>query len=226
MPIVGVITGVRTEAEALRPIAGHPDGPILRYSGARPIVAEASVDELLNLEVDGLLSFGSAGGLDPAFEPGELVVANQVIGGSNGSWQCDTNWVEQLEQRLNISSKPVYGSDTMVSVAKKQELHTQTSACAVDMESHIVAKKASEKGIPFAVLRAVVDPHDFEIPGWVSDSIRPNGTVSLLPIISGMCMFPWHIGRLASLGANNKRAMNSLGGAVGILGPGLGLFSF
>lgn len=225
MPIIGVITGVRTETEPLRPILGHPHAPVLRYSGARPRVAETAVEELLRLEVDGLLSFGSAGGLDPACEPGDMVIANKVIDQSNRSWTCDETWVAQLEHALSIGSGYVYGSDTMVSVARKQQLHTQTSACAVDMESHVVARKAAEQGIPFAVLRAIVDPHDFEIPGWVSDSVRPNGTVSLLPIISGMCMFPWHIGRLASLGAHNKRAMSSLSGAVRILGPGLGLFS-
>ena len=225
MPIIGVITGVRTEADALRPIMGEPQSPLIRFSGARPRVAAESVDELLSLGIDGLLSFGSAGGLSSDLGPGDLAVGNHAIDSAGSSWACDADWTSRLEQALNIQAQPVFGSDELVNIAAKHRIFDETNAAIVDMESHVVAKRASEKGIPFAILRSVVDPRDFEIPSWVADSVRPNGTVSLLPILSGMCIFPWHIGRLASLGGYNKRAMASLSGAVRILGPGLGLFT-
>lgn len=225
MPIVGVITGVRTEADALRPVFGHPNSPLIRFSGARPRVAADSVDELLSLGVDGILSFGSAGGLGDKQEPGDLVIGRNIIDDRGATWDCSPEWVTSLEKELDTRGQIVFGSDGLVNVSAKHRIANETGASIVDMESHIVAAKAKEKGVPFAVLRAVVDPMDFEIPSWIGDTIRPNGTVSYLPLISGMCMFPWHIGRLASLGGYNKRAMGSLSSAVRVLGPGLGLLS-
>jgi len=225
MPTIGVITGVRTEADALRPIMGHPQSPLIRFSGARPLIAADSVDELLSLEIDGILSFGSAGGLSPDLESGDLIVGRHVVDAAGKSWNCDPDWTSHLEQSLEIQGNTVFGSDGLVNIMAKHRIFDETQAAIVDMESHVVAQKASEKGIPFAILRSVVDPRDFEIPRWVADSVRPNGTISYLPLISGMCIFPWHIGRLASLGGYNKRVMESLSGAVRVLGPGLGLFT-
>lgn len=225
MPVVGVITGVQTEASALRSLSGDPQAPLIRFSGARPLVAADSVDELLSLGVDGILSFGSAGALHPNLAPGDLVVGRDVVDASGKSWPCDQAWRESLEEALGAESSKVFGSDGLVSVKAKARIGAETRASIVDMESHIVAAKAAAEGIPFAVLRSVVDPFDFEIPRWVADSVRPNGTISYLPLISGMCMFPWQIGRLASLGGYNKRAMESLSSAVRVVGPGLGLLT-
>ena len=225
MPIIGVITGVRTEADTLRSLSGHPQAPLIRFSGVRPLVAAESVDELLSLGVDGILSFGSAGGAMPGMEPGELVIGRDVVDASGKSWPCDPTWRGNLEKALDIESSKVFGSDNLANVKAKTRIGSETQASIVDMESHIVAAKAAAQGVPFAVLRSVVDPLDFEIPSWVGDSIRPNGTISYLPLISCMCMFPWHIGRLASLGGYSKRAMESLSSAVRVVGPGLGLFT-
>lgn len=225
MPIVGVITGVRTEADALRPIAGDAQAPLIRFSGARPGIAADAIDELLSLGIDGILSFGSAGGLSADLVPGDLIVGRQVVNSDGISWACDPDWTDCLEQSLDIKGQTIFGSDGLVNIKAKHRIYHETQAAVVDMESHVVAVKAAEKGIPFAVLRSVVDPKDFEIPTWVADSIRPNGTISYLPLISGMCIFPWHIGRLATLGGYNKRAMESLRSAVRVLGPGLGLFT-
>lgn len=225
MPIVGVITGVRAEADALRPVMGDAQSPLIRFSGARPHIAAGSIDELLSLGVDGILSFGSAGGLSADLEPGNLIVGREVVNKEGKSWACDPEWTAHLEQTLDLAGCRIYGSDGLVNIKAKHRIFDETQAAIVDMESHVLAEKVAEKGIPFAVLRSVVDPRDFEIPTWVADSVRPNGTISYLPLISGMCIFPWHIGRLASLGGYNKRAMENLRSAVRVLGPGLGLFS-
>lgn len=225
MPIVGVITGVRNEADALRLVMSEKNSPIVRFSGARAAVAATSVDELLSLGVGGILSFGSAGGLSPDLKPGDLIVGREIATASGDMWQCDKEWTRRLSEHLEVESQIVFGSDRIADVSAKSRIFRESTAVAIDMESHILASKAAKHGLPVAVLRAIVDPNDFEIPSWVMDSVRPNGTVSLLPIISGMCIFPWQIGRLATLGSYNKSAMESLSGAVRVLGPGLGLFT-
>ncbi len=96
---------------------------------------------------------------------------------------------------------------------------------AIDMESHWVAQLAGEAGLPFAVLRAVVDPYDFEIPDYALDAVRPDGSISVLPVIAGLVTQPWTVGRLLDLNRFNRSAMESLSSAARVLGPGLGFFA-
>ena len=75
------------------------------------------------------------------------------------------------------------------------------------------------------ILRAIVDPAGYNIPGYALDSIRPDGSISLLPVIAGVCLQPWTIGRLLDLNRYNRQAMESLSGATRVLGPGFGFFA-
>ncbi len=45
------------------------------------------------------------------------------------------------------------------------------------MESHAVAAVATERGLPFLVVRVVADPHDQEIPSWMPGLIDDSGHV-------------------------------------------------
>ena len=47
----------------------------------------------------------------------------------------------------------------------------------------------------------------------------------LLPLIAGVCLQPWTIGRLLDLNRYNRQAMESLSGATRVLGPGFGFFA-
>ena len=58
------------------------------------------------------------------------------------------------------------------------------------------------------------------------DAVRPDGSISLLPVIAGLVTQPWTIGRLLDLNSYNKQATESLSGAARVLGPGFGFFAF
>lgn len=224
MPRIGIITGVKTEEAALAPVMGSAEAPYVRLSGARPTHARAGAQALIELGVDGLLSFGSAGGVSPDVQAGSLLIAGRVLTLGGQVYTADSSWTERLASALDIAPTFMAGTDFVADEKDKARLN-DTGVSAIDMESHIVASAAQEAGIPFAVLRAVVDPAGFTIPDYALNAVRPDGSVSLLPVISGLCIQPWTIGRLLDLNSYNKRAMDNLSGAARILGPGFGLFT-
>ncbi len=229
MARVGILCGLKSESELLAPLSGGDDAPYVRLSGARAAIARDAARELANLPVDGLVSFGIAGGLDPALGPGDLVVGTDVVAPDGRHFPTDRFWYEHLASLIGkvagVREARIAGVDGVAGKGAKARLFAVTGAGCVDMESHAIARAAAEAGKPFAVLRAVADPAGADLPAWLGDSVRPDGSISLLPILAGAAVQPWEWGSLWMLGAYSSKARQGLGGAVGTLGPGFGLLS-
>jgi len=86
------------------------------------------------IEVDGIISTGFCGALDPSLEVGAIV-------------------------REVISIDRVAAT-----AAEKRDLRARTGAAAVDMESAALAAKAAEWGVPFYAIRAVSDRAEEDMP--------------------------------------------------------------
>ncbi len=120
-----------------------------------------AAERLARIGVSGLLSFGLAGGLDPALAPGDLPVPRTVLEG-DAVFETDP----ALRARLGPGAEaPLLGAQGVISGAGyKAILFQATGACAVDLESGAVARVAARHGLPFAVLRAVCDPAERTLP--------------------------------------------------------------
>jgi adenosylhomocysteine nucleosidase len=97
------------------------------------------VDKALTkrVEVDGLISTGFCGALDPALRVGDI-----VVGGGK-----------------------VFTLDRVaVTAEEKRDLRARTGAVAVDMEAAAVSRKAAEWGVPFYCIRAVSDTAYEDMP--------------------------------------------------------------
>ncbi len=224
VPRIGIITGVKSEEATLASIMGAEEAPLIRLSGARPARARAGIETLIGLGVDGILSFGSAGAVSVKHQPGDLLVGECVTDDDGNRYAADADWTSRLSSITGAETVTITGIDYVASASDKACFAEQQTA-AIDMESHHVAKLATDAGVPFAVLRAVVDPVQFTIPDYALDAVRPDGSISLLPVIAGACVQPWTIGRLLDLNSYNKRATESLSSAARVLGPGLGFFA-
>lgn len=224
MPRIGIITGLKSEEAALAAVTAAADAPLVRLSGARPARARAGVEALIGLGVEGVLSFGTAGAVTAAHRPGDLLVGASVQDDEGTRFPADEGWTGRIASLSGASPVDIAGIDYIANAEDKGRFAAQGIA-AIDMESHWAAKLAAEAGLPFAILRAIVDPDGFDIPDYALDAVRPDGSISLLPVVAGLVMRPWTIGRLLDLNSYNKRAMESLGGAARVLGPGFGLFA-
>ena len=175
--------------------------------------------------VSGFISIGVAGGLSPALKPGDVVVASSVITASRTSQTC-RDW-----SRLILKAVPgahhtaVFASDTTItSVSEKKALWTATGAAAVDMESGLTAEIAALYGVPFAVLRVVLDPAQRAIPLSALAGARHDGETDPVAVLKALMKRPGDLLGLLRLAGDTRKASRALRRSRQALGPFLGFF--
>jgi len=221
---LGVIVGLPQEAAILKRVLGKAT-PLLACAGAQPARATRCAAELIAGGAGTLLSFGFAGGLDPSLRPGDIVVGAGVVGIDGKMRETDDALAQRLcaaldESRCRWSAGLVAGADQAVATsAAKQALSARTGAVIVDMESHAVAVA----GVPFVVLRVVVDPAERALPASVLAAIDSRGRVNVMPLVMGLLRRPREIGSLLALARDNGPARKSLGRAAAAAGRAFGL---
>jgi hopanoid-associated phosphorylase len=215
---IGVVTGLRAEAAILK-----RDDVMTVVAGGDPARVRQLAQELVGRGATALMSFGVAGGLAPGLARGSLIVADRVLS-DGASHDTDAAWHRRLLTALpEARSGIVFGSGRIVaSAAAKAECHRATGAVAVDMESHLVAAVAARAGLPFAVLRAVADSAECDLPAAAVAAFGGNG-IAYRALILSLLRRPGQLPDLLRLGFDTRAALKSLlrGGAG--LGPGLGL---
>jgi hopanoid-associated phosphorylase len=210
--MIGVITGLRSEARCLPPAAGR----VIICSGADPGRARQAAQTLVDQGAVGLISFGIAGGLDPAARPGDIVLPQAVLLPGGEHIPTSDAWREQFERRLSASGPRVHqgslaGSDRLlVSGAEKCHVRGINGALAADLESHAVAQAAARAGLPFVVIRAIADPLEQRLPAAARVGIGSKGEVRVLSVLKVLCASPGDLWPLLRLGWQSARAHASL----------------
>lgn len=178
--------------------------------------------------IRGVISFGVAGGLDPALKSGDVIMATEVLAGDT-RWLADLAFHESLiagigRGRRRIVRGRLAGAEQVVAARHlKEALHLETGAAAVDMESHIAAAYAAEAGLPFAAIRVVSDPAHRALPSLARAAIKPNGAIDLRKVLGSIARNPLSVHELVSTGIDFSRALRSLRGCRGVLLGGEGL---
>ena len=198
----GFVTGLAAEARWLRG-RGFAAG----VGGGGPAGAARAAGELIAQGVTGLVSFGLAGGLDPALPAGALVLPRLVSGGGE-QYDCDPALLVYLggpTARLMLA-----GSAIAATVADKAALFAQSGAVAVDLESGAVARAAGEAGLPFAVLRAISDPADKDLPPAALVALDARGRVRPGRLAGSLLRGPGQLPALLALARDTGRARKAL----------------
>ena len=210
-----VVCGLVAEAK----IAAVPDVVAGGGDGAR--LAARLAD--LPTGLPALLSFGVAGGLDPALRPGDVRVASGVDYGSERIVAAHT-WAQRIAAAINAPIALFAGSDIVVAdIAAKAALHDATGAACVDMETHIVAREAVRRGIPWAAIRAITDPAHRALPHAAAVGMRPDGSIDLPAILKSLAKNPGQMPGLIRAGAHARAAFAALLRCRQTLGPGFAL---
>ncbi len=226
-PSLGIVCGMVSETRALGKWAADPRISLC-VSGARPDCAEAEARRLVTEGCRVLLSWGVAGGLDPALalEPGDLTIPAQVVAEDGRRLPLSQTVIARLDRAIQAAEMPrssrgvtgtgaILGLDRMVlSAAEKAALFERTGAVAVDMESHRVARMAEEAGLPAVAIRAIADPADRTLPALAARALGGDGRPRIGPVALGLLRRPGELGALLRV----KRDTDTALAAPGIAG--------
>jgi adenosylhomocysteine nucleosidase len=189
--------------------------------GGRPDLLEQRLAAALD-GADAVISIGIGGALDPSLNVGDIVVGSEVLR-PRGRWQTDPDWARRLLARLP-TARPgaVYGSNDMVlNTLDKAKLRAKGGAVLADMESHIAAKIAASRKLPFAVVRVVSDTAGFSLPNAVLAGLKPDGGMNLIGVLIALAKRPSELQALMRVGRDADQAFKILKTVRAALGPDL-----
>lgn len=192
---VGIVVGMAAEARIAR-----------RFGWPVVIGGDAAADLVRN-GVRGLVSFGLAGGLDPALRRGTVIVPTAVIT-DRARYVTD----QGLSRRFGgVTGHLLLGANTVAAtVEEKRSLFDATGAAAIDLESASVARIATSHGIPFAVLRAVCDPANRTLPPAALAALDARGTIGFARVLASLARHPAQLPALLELAADAAAARRAL----------------
>jgi adenosylhomocysteine nucleosidase len=218
-PPLIVVSGLAREAA----IAAGP-GIVNVVGGGNGQRLARLLDEALAGGARGVLSFGIAGGVAPGLAPGSLVIAESVVSGED-RFATDPAWRNRLAAALpQASVASIAGIERPAADrAAKRAFHETLGVVAVDMESHIAARLAAARGLPFAVLRAVADPAERNLPPAALIALKPDGTPDLGAVLLSLMRSPAQLPGLLRLAFDARAAFAALGRARGAIGEDFGL---
>lgn len=165
-----------------------------------------SIEDAVSKGVNQLLSFGVAGGCNPAYQAGDIIYGNYVLDSKTKIF-CNFQFYFKCQHpRLGA----FVSTNTPISTsAQKAQLHYD-GADAVDMESVVVAKIAAAHAIPFGVIRAISDPAGVSLPSAATEALDTSGNVDLLSVFRSLIRDPAQITALISLGFDSQKAFSNL----------------
>ncbi len=207
----GFVVGLAAEARLLRGCG------MVAIGGGLPAGAEQAALRLAEAGAGALVSFGLAGGLDPALRSGDVVIAEAV-------WE---------DGRIIAADPPLcalLGGSTarliaaapapVVSAADKQALFLSSGAAAVDLESGAVARVAARRALPFAVLRVICDPAQRDLPQAALAALDAQGAIGLGRVLAALLRKPGQLPGLLRLAGDARRARRVLARAAARLRGG------
>lgn len=214
MTRLGIVTGLLIESRSIsRVVRRHPtdNAPLITAAAGDASRAYDAARDMAAQGVGGLVSFGMAGGLDPALRPGDIVVADSVQYPDGTNSATHSAWRDAIATALGAQSGVVYGSDhALCAAAEKQALFTEHSLRIVDMESHGVARAARDHDLPFLVVRAVADPAAMPIPTAARNGVGPGGERRALRVLAGLLRRPSELPAIIRLARHSGAAMRAL----------------
>nr|VFK53908.1 MAG: adenosylhomocysteine nucleosidase [Candidatus Kentron sp. TUN]VFK55011.1 MAG: adenosylhomocysteine nucleosidase [Candidatus Kentron sp. TUN]VFK55789.1 MAG: adenosylhomocysteine nucleosidase [Candidatus Kentron sp. TUN] len=189
------------------------------YAGVGAKNATQAAQFLIDSKVDALVSWGSAGALDPVLIPGDIVLPVNVINYvDKKQYRVNERWHAALKTKLDINTTYSAGSivstqDVQHSPQKKTNLYQAIEAAAVDMESAAIAAVASKEKKPFIVIRSISDTAAMQLPKSAINGTDEYGRVSIIALFAGLMKNPtelFHYPRLIHSLAKTKKSLRGI----------------
>lgn len=204
---LGIVTGMVSEARLLKGvecavISGGGDAEATRRK----------IDSLVAGGATHLVSFGIAGALDPSLQPGDLLLATQVVMPDGAVVETDTTWREQITAKIDSArlASIAGASSAVATAAAKASLFRSSGAAAIDMESHHVATAAQHHKLPFIVIRAIADTAVDELPPAALVGLNKEGRPAIGAVLLSLIRNPFQLPALLRLAGRSNIALKAL----------------
>ncbi len=217
----GVVAALTAEARTLGVAVKRGDGfattregILVAVSGIGGTAAAVAARLLADAGATSLVSWGLAGGLDPALAAGTICLPTAVIAADGSRFATDHHWRELLAAAIAARRMVVKGSlftalSSIDDVAGKAAAFHATGAAAVDMESHAIAAVAASRKLPFIAIRVIVDTAHDALPDAVV-AASSGGEVSTSRLVRELLLSPQAIAPLLRLALRYRAARGAL----------------
>ena len=222
MNVVGIVSALAAEARHLGPttrrhdaLASLADGTLMVLSGIGGSAAACGARALIDAGATALISWGMAGGLDPALACGTIFLPSEVISGDGAAVMTARYWRERLSAALAVHhpvacGKLLTSSRALASAAAKAAAFRETGAAAVDMESLAIAEVARSHELPFIAVRVIVDTAADIVPQAVIAASDSSGHLQIGRLIAALAATPGDLAALIRLVPRYRAASRSL----------------
>ncbi|WP_158926557.1 hypothetical protein [Acidisphaera sp. S103] len=204
----GFVVGLTAEARVAERF-GYP----VVVGGGTPEGAADAAYQLVEEGVNALVSFGFAGGLDPALRPGSVIIPSAIL--SEGHLYAAEPTLADRFGGLT-GHRLVAGTLAATDVSTKRQLHAETRAHAIDLESGSVARVALAHGLPFVVVRAISDAADRDLPPAALLAVDRWGRIDLRRVLASLLRQPRQLPGLLGLALDAARARRALVGLTAL----------
>lgn len=164
-----------------------------------------------------LMSFGIAGALAPHLRPGDVVISAEVASADH-RWAAAEPFlsrVADLARQIGAFEGAVFGAPAILATEEEKcRAWRETGALAVDLESDVVARIASQAGIPFIVARTIADTAYRELPPAALIPLSEAGTPNLARVLTSVLRRPRQITTLIALARETRMALAALAGSA------------
>lgn len=207
---LGIVCGLARERRCLVRAWTGPSPGLRVAMGA---AAAAAARDLIAGGATHLVSFGMAGGLDPALPPGALVVPDAVGDGADDL---------PLVGVALRAALPARGGRLLSVAAPLLDLASKGRAAAlgfvaVDMETHAVARVAAAAGLACLAVRAIADPALRPLPRVARVAVGPDGRLRPAAMAWALLSRPDQWPLVRAVAADARAAEASLGRAAATL---------
>ncbi len=206
MPPTLVCFAVKEEAAPFRKLAaGRTDISVLITGMGRGNAERTVRAALEDIRPNALITAGFAGGLRPGLALGTVLVGDDSDPG--------------LTQRLvaaGARKATIFCSERVASTAaQKHQLHQQTGADAVEMESGSICALCRSAGIPSATVRVVLDTAEEDLPLDFNSLMTPEQKLSAGKLALALAKSPGKIGGLLRLQKQSAESAQKLAAVLG-----------
>jgi adenosylhomocysteine nucleosidase len=176
---------------------------VLVANGPGPKLArEAAEIAKTREELNGLVSTGFCGALDPALKPLDIFIATKVNAGQARP---------PVNPTRGYKTGALHSIDRVaITPAEKSELH-KTGAAAIEMEAAAVAATAEEYNLPFYCIRVITDSANESLALDFNQMRDTSGRFSRTKILAAAFRKPTVIPKLIKLNKRCKDAAKALG---------------